>query len=158
MRKASQRWILVVAVTTNIALTSHAGIAATTAVPAPETLDQLMAAGRSAAPAITPQEAMKLLASGAAIAVDVREASEVAEGGKIGGAVVASRSHLEFTLDPASPRYNPALRKDKIILLYCASGKRATLAATTFKTMGYTDVRNLGGFKDWVAAGGPIEK
>ena len=101
---------------------------------------------------------MKLLASGAAIAVDVREASEVAEGGKIGGAVVASRSHLEFTLDPASPRYNPALRKDKDHPALLRFGKRATLAATTFKTMGYTDVRNLGGFKDWVAAGGPVEK
>ena len=158
MHNATRRRMLVLALTACLALTPHAGIAATTAGPAPETLDQMVAAGRSAAPAITPQEAMKLLASGAAIAVDVREASEVAETGKIAGAVVASRSHLEFTLDPASPRYNPALRKDKIILLYCASGKRATLAATTFKTMGYTDVRNPGGFKDWVAAGGSIEK
>jgi rhodanese-related sulfurtransferase len=32
------------------------------------------------------------------------------------------------------------------------------LAGKTLKEMGYRDVRNLGGFKDWVAGGGAVEK
>ena len=30
--------------------------------------------------------------------------------------------------------------------------------ALMMKEMGYADVRNLGGFKDWVAAGGAVEQ
>ena len=32
-----------------------------------------------------------------------------------------------------------------------------SLAGKTLKDMGYTDVRNLGGFKDWVEGGGAVE-
>jgi rhodanese-related sulfurtransferase len=41
--------------------------------------------------------------------------------------------------------------------VYCGSGGRAALSGKTLQDLGYEDVRNLGGFKDWVAAGGEIE-
>ena len=43
------------------------------------------------------------------------------------------------------------------ILVYCAAGARAALAAKTLMDIGYKDVFNLGGFKEWVESGGEIE-
>ena len=117
----------------------------------------LMEAGRTAAPSITPAEAKVRLAAGTAIAVDVRDDSEVAESGKVTGALCTPRGHLEAKIDPASPGFVAGLDPKKTILVYCRSGGRATLAAKTFKDMGYPDVRILGGFDDWVAAGGAVE-
>lgn len=122
------------------------------------TLKQMMAAGTAAAPAIAPAEAMAMIEAGTAIAVDLREDSEVAVSGKIKGAICAPRSRLEGIIDPASPGFAAALDPRKLILLYCRSGGRATLASTTFNAMGYLHLRNLGGFDDWVSAGGSIEK
>jgi rhodanese-related sulfurtransferase len=124
----------------------------------PTTLAEMMAAGRTAAPAISHAEARALLDSGDAIAVDVRTEAEITASGRVAGAIHADRSHLEFKADQQSPAYDPAFRKDKIIIVYCGSGGRATLAGKTLVDMGYTKVRNLGGFKDWVAAGGAVGK
>jgi rhodanese-related sulfurtransferase len=44
------------------------------------------------------------------------------------------------------------------VLLYCASGGRSALAGKTLKDLGYNDVRNLGGFKDWLESGGAVDK
>jgi rhodanese-related sulfurtransferase len=44
------------------------------------------------------------------------------------------------------------------VILHCASGGRAALAGKLFKDIGYERVYNLGGFKDWVEAGGKVEK
>jgi len=61
--------------------------------------------------------------------VDVRDAPELAAGGKLKGAVNASRGMLEFRADPESPYYNPSFQKDKTVLVYCGSGGRAALSA-----------------------------
>ena len=122
------------------------------------TFMDMMAAGRAAAPGMAPAEAMKLLAAGTAIAVDVRDGSEVAASGKVKGAIHVPRGHIEAMIDPASPYFVPGLDPGKTILTYCRTGGRAALAGKTFKDMGYPDVRNLGGFDDWVAAGGAVEK
>jgi rhodanese-related sulfurtransferase len=89
--------------------------------------------------------------------VDVRDGTEVAASGKAKGAVAVARGSLESRADPGSPNHNPAFRKDRPIILYCAGGGRAALAGKTLRDLGFTDVRNLGGFKDWVAGGGAIE-
>jgi rhodanese-related sulfurtransferase len=44
------------------------------------------------------------------------------------------------------------------VLVYCASGGRSALAGKTLQNFGYKDVRNLGGFKEWVDFGGAVEK
>jgi rhodanese-related sulfurtransferase len=64
---------------------------------------------------------------------------------------------LEFRADPDSPYHNPDFRKDKVVLLHCASGGRSALAGKVLKDMGYTQVYNIGGFKDLAAAGLEVE-
>lgn len=121
-------------------------------------MKEMMAAANAAVPKISGAEARDAVAGGNALLVDVRDGTEVAASGKAAGAVHVSRGMLEFQADPESPAFNRAFDKDKTLLVYCASGGRAALAGKTLKDMGYGDVRNLGGFKDWVEAGGEVEK
>ena len=46
----------------------------------------------------------------------------------------------------------------KTVVAYCASGGRSALVGKTLKDMGYNNVKNLGGFKGWLDAGGEVEK
>jgi rhodanese-related sulfurtransferase len=121
------------------------------------TVNDMLAAARAVVPAITPAEAMELVRSKDALLVDVRDGTEVAASGKAEGAVAVSRGLLEFRADPSSSTRDPAFRTDRPVILYCGSGARAALAGKMLHELGYTDVRNLGGFKDWVAAGGAVE-
>lgn len=121
------------------------------------TVKDLMAAANAAVPKITPEEARTLMAAGALV-VDVRDAPEVEKSGKVAGAVHVSRGMLEFRADPASPYHDKAFSKDKTVIVYCASGGRSALAGKTLKDMGYTDVRNLGAFKDWAEGGGAVDR
>ena len=121
------------------------------------TLAEMMDAGRAAAPKIGVAEAMKLLASGEALAVDVRAGSETEETGMVCGAVNVPRERIEFKADPDSPNHDPALTRDKLILVYCHSGGRATLAGKTFNDMGYK-VRLIGGLQEWIDAGGALDR
>ena len=116
----------------------------------------LLAAANASVPKISPEEARDLIAKGALV-VDVRDGTEVAQG-KVKGAVHAQRGLIEFKADPEMPSHDPAFRKDRTVIVYCASGGRSALAGKTLQDMGYTDVRNLGGFKGWVDAGGEVEK
>jgi rhodanese-related sulfurtransferase len=122
------------------------------------TVKDLMSAARAAVPSVTPMAASELVRSGDALILDVRDGTEVAASGKIKGAVAISRGMLEFRADPAVPTHEPALRKERPVLLYCGSGGRAALAGKTLLDMGFKDVRNLGGFKDLVDAGWPVER
>jgi len=91
------------------------------------------------------------------IFVDVREGGEWALG-HIPSAVHAPRGHLEFLADPEFPRHNAALVQDKMLVLYCASGGRSTLAAKTLHDMGFPRACSLvGGLAAWREADGPIE-
>jgi rhodanese-related sulfurtransferase len=124
----------------------------------PLTVKDMMAAARAVVPAITPQEAAALAQSGKALIVDVLDGTEVQASGKVKGALHVSRGLLEFKADPESPMYDPKFQKDKTIIVYCASGGRSALAGKTLKDMGYGDVRNFGGFQDWLGSGGAVEK
>ena len=79
--------------------------------------------------------------------IDVREPGEVQESGMISGAHNIPRGLLEFQLKPTE-----GFPADTPILVYCAVGARAALAGATLKELGFTNVKNLGGFKDWQAA------
>ena|SRR5271166_5443408 len=117
----------------------------------------LLSAARAAVPAITPAEAAVLVANSKALVIDVRDGTEVAASGKVRGALAISRGLLEFRADPDLPTHHPALRKDRPLILYCGSGGRAALAGKTLVDMGFTDVRNVGGFKDLLDAGWAVE-
>jgi rhodanese-related sulfurtransferase len=123
----------------------------------PTSVKDMLAAARAAVPAITPAEAADLVKTASALIVDVRDGTEVAASGKIKGALAVSRGLLEFKADPGFPTHDPALRKDRPMILYCGSGGRAAFAGKTLFDMGFTEVRNVGGFKDLVAAGWPVE-
>jgi rhodanese-related sulfurtransferase len=123
----------------------------------PTTVKDLMSAARAAVPSIAPAEAMDLVRNKDAVLVDVRDGTELAASGKIKGALAISRGMLEFKADPALPTYEPSLRKDRPVIVYCASGGRSALAGKTLLDMGFSDVRNAGGFKDLAAAGLPTE-
>jgi rhodanese-related sulfurtransferase len=124
----------------------------------PNTVKDMLAAARATVPAVTPFEAADLVAKSDALIVDVRDGTEVAASGKVKGALAVSRGLLEFRADPDLPTHDPALRKDRPIILYCGSGGRAALAGKTLLDMGFRDVRNVGGFKGLVDAGWEVEK
>jgi rhodanese-related sulfurtransferase len=109
-------------------------------------------------PSISPEELKGMLGHEMVLVVDVRDAPELADTGKVQGALNVSRGMLEFRADEATSYHNKAFSKDKTIVLYCASGGRSALGGKALMELGYQSVRNLGAFKDWVAAGGAIEK
>ncbi len=121
------------------------------------TYKDMVAAANAVVPAVTAAEAASLVETAGAVIVDVRDGTEVKASGKAKGALAIPRGSLESRADPESANHNPALRKDRPVILYCAGGGRAALAGKTLREMGYSDVRNLGGFKDWVAGGGAVE-
>ena len=122
------------------------------------TVRQMMEAANAAVPRITPAQARDMMAKGNTLVVDVRDAPEVAQSGKVAGAVHVSRGMLEFRADPASPMHDKAFDKSKTIVAYCASGGRSALAGKLLKDLGYASVYNLGGFKEWADAGGAIDR
>jgi rhodanese-related sulfurtransferase len=99
-------------------------------------------------PPISPEEAKVLIARGDAIVVDVREAYEVARTGKVAGAL-----HV-----PSGEIASRDFDRDKALILYCAAGERSDISGRILKSRGYPTVYNLGGFRDWLASGGAIEK
>lgn len=101
--------------------------------------------------------AERLISEQDALVVDVRDAPEVERSGRIAGAVNVSRGMLEFRADEASKYHDAAFRKDRPVIVYCASGGRSALAGKTLQEMGYDRVYNLGAFPDWAAAGGATE-
>ena len=119
---------------------------------------EMMEAANAAVPRISAAQARDMIAKGDALVVDVRDAPEVAQSGKVAGAVHVSRGMLEFRADPQLPSHDKNFAKDKAVILYCGSGGRAALAGKLLKDLGYERVYNLGGFKDWADAGGAVEK
>lgn len=117
-----------------------------------------VADAKAVVPAIGADEVKGMLGRDDVLIVDVRDGTEVAASGKVKGAVHASRGVIEFQADPSSPMHKPEFSTDKTVIVYCASGGRSALAGKSLKDLGYTDVRNLGGFAGWVEAGGEVEK
>ena len=121
-------------------------------------IKELLAAANAAVPRITPAEAQRMIASGGAIVVDVRDAPEVEKSGKVAGALHVSRGMLEFRADPDSPYHDKHFSRDRPVIVYCASGGRSALSGKALKDLGYAEVYNLGAFNDWVSNGGDIDR
>src|ERR671923_1076557 len=119
---------------------------------------QMMEAANATVPRITPAQAREMMAKGNTLVIDVRDAPEVEKSGKVAMAMHVSRGMLEFRADPETPYHDKNFTKDETVILYCASGGRSALGGKVLKEMGYTKVHNLGAFKDWVEAGGAIDK
>jgi len=121
----------------------------------PAKVKDLVEAAKSVVPGISPEEARKKIAEGALL-LDVRDGTELSATGRAAGAHHIPRGMLEFRADPDSPLHDEELRPDRPVVLYCAAGGRAALAGQTLMEMGYAEVYNLGGFKDWKEAGAPV--
>lgn len=122
-----------------------------------KSVQELIAEAKTVVPSISPKEASALAEQGDVLIVDVREPAELEASGKAAGALHVPRGMLEFKADPTSAYHDAAFAPDKTVVLYCGSGGRAALAGKVLLDLGYRDVRNLGGFKDWADAGLPVE-
>ena len=85
---------------------------------------------------ITAADAIRLLDTGKAVAVDVREPDEYAVG-HIPGAKVIDRA-AEVLPD-----------KNALWLVYCRTGRRSADAVQKLEALGYTHLRDLGGILSW---------
>jgi rhodanese-related sulfurtransferase len=100
---------------------------------------------------VTTEEAAEMMStSGDILLLDVREPGEVAEG-HIPNALNVPRGLLEAKADLAYPHREPKLAdRHQPIVVYCASGVRSLLAASTLQEMGFTAVKSMsGGFVAW---------
>ncbi len=123
----------------------------------PVTLKDLMAAADAAVDKIDTAAAQALIDEGGLL-LDVRDAPELEKMGRADGSHHIPRGMLEFRADPASPFHDPQMQRERPIVLYCASGGRAALAGKLLRDMGYDRVYNIGGFKDWIEAGGAVDE
>ena len=106
---------------------------------------------------LSPEQLRDELKDPKVVLVDIREAEELAQNGKIQGSVHAPRGMLEFYADPSLPYHKPEFDEQKRIVLHCASGGRSALAAKTLKEMGYSNIAHLdGGLKAWKEKGMPV--
>jgi uncharacterized membrane protein YfcA/rhodanese-related sulfurtransferase len=102
-------------------------------------------------PRLTPAEtAAYLRAMPEAQILDVRRPAEVALSGRLEGALV-----LDVTAPGFEGRALDALRPDRPVVVYCRSGARAGRAAERLAALGFSDLRNAGGFDALQAAGLP---
>lgn len=92
---------------------------------------------------ITAEEAKKIMDSGEEhIILDTREQDEFDEG-HIPGAILIPYTEIENEAEEMLPD------KDKLILVYCRSGRRSKIAAESLAKLGYTNIKEFGGIIDW---------
>ncbi|WP_417454513.1 rhodanese-like domain-containing protein [Kiloniella sp.] len=118
---------------------------------------EIVANAKAEVPTISPAGLMEVLGQSNVVVIDVRDAQELKATGVVPGAINISRGMLEFKADPTTPMHQKELTRDKMVVLYCASGGRSALSGKVLMDMGYDNVRNLGAIKDWVDAGGETE-
>ena len=117
----------------------------------------LVMAAISNVPAISAEDALKLVNSPDHVFVDLRDGTEQTKTGIIEGAIASSRGMMEFHIDPDSPVHKPEFNQDETYVFYCASGGRSALAAIVAMDMGLSPVVNLaGGVSAWRKAGGTL--
>ena len=92
---------------------------------------------------ITAYEAKKIMDSGEEhIILDTREQDEYDEG-HIPNAILIPYTEIENKAEEM------LTDKDKLILVYCRSGRRSKIASESLAKLGYTNVKEFGGIIDW---------
>ncbi|WP_418667252.1 rhodanese-like domain-containing protein [Allofournierella sp.] len=91
---------------------------------------------------ITAEEAKQRMDEGGVTVVDVRTEEEYREG-HIPGAVLVPNE----TIGSEPPEALPDL--DAVLLVHCRTGVRSKQAANKLVEMGYTQVYDFGGIRDW---------
>lgn len=91
---------------------------------------------------ITSEEAKEEMNNNDVIILDVRTEEEY-NSGHIENSVLIPIDDLEYKAEEG------LTNKEQKILVYCRSGNRSKKAADLLVEMGYTNVYNFGGIKDW---------
>ena len=105
-------------------------------------------------PKLLPSGAKNLLQEGAVL-LDVREVDELTDG-MAKGALSLPLSSVEAR-DPNYTHFLDSTPKEKPLIIYCKSGRRAEKVAQRLSELGYTTY-NMGGFQDWKSARMPITR
>lgn len=121
------------------------------------TVAELVANASRSLVSITPQGVRDGVAAGAVL-VDIREEDELRIVGWIRDSVWAPRGMLEFWADPSDRRHRVEFDPRRSLILYCSTGERSALAASSLRSLGYRDLRRLaGGIEAWKRDGLPVE-
>ena len=122
-----------------------------------KTLDALLEIANKEIKRLDFTESLNLIKKKESVIIDVREESEVLNHGLIKDAIHIPRGLIEFKLSQNSIN-NPAnINADTNLLIYCVGGYRSALAAKTLLDLGFKNVFNLGGYQEWIDAGGDIQ-
>lgn len=125
-----------------------------------KTMKDLVAAAQGNVAQVAPADALAAQQSDALI-LDVREPAELQSDGAVADALHIPRGVLESKADPSTGSGDQVLTErhggNSRVLVLCASGARATLAADTLRTMGYDAAVITGGMKAWKAANLPTK-
>lgn len=105
-------------------------------------------------PVVNAPDVVARVGRGEMLLVDVREPSEF-RGAHAVGAENIPAGQVAQKLRPGSAGC-PAPNTATPVALYCASGARSGAAARQLRQMGYTEVVNLGGLRDWQRGGGAV--
>ena len=113
-----------------------------------KTAQTIVAEALSDVKTISPSEALELSNKNDCNLIDIRDAVELQNLGRIENSFHISRGLLEFSIHPDSPFFqNNNLDLNKEIVLFCAAGGRSALLAKTLKEMGFKKVSHVdGGF------------
>ena len=97
---------------------------------------------------INADEAFEMVKKNNCNLIDIRDAHELANTGKVENSVHITRGMLEIYLDPNSALFQKGiLDQNKEMVLFCAGGVRSALAVKALKVMGYEKISHIeGGF------------
>ena len=120
----------------------------------------LVAEALSEVKTISPSEALELSKENKCNLIDIRDAVELQNLGRIENSFHISRGLLEFSIHPDSAYVqNKNLDLNKELVLFCAAGGRSALAAKTLKEMGFKNVSHVeGGFGNMSNSGFKVIK
>tara|TARA_B100001758_G_scaffold78165_1_gene66157 strand:+ start:739 stop:1125 length:387 start_codon:yes stop_codon:yes gene_type:complete len=109
---------------------------------------------------ISPTEALELSNKNECNLIDIRDAVELQNLGRIENSFHISRGLLEFSIHPDSAFVqNNNLDLNKELVLFCAAGGRSALAAKTLNEMGFKKVSHVeGGFGSMSNSGFKVVK
>ena len=99
---------------------------------------------------INADEAYKMVDENNCNLIDIRDALELKNTGKVENSVHITRGMLEIYLDPNSVLFQQGvLDQNKEMVLFCAGGIRSALAVKSLKNMGYKKISHIeGGFSE----------
>ena len=97
---------------------------------------------------INVDEALEMVEDNNCNLIDIRDARELENTGKVENSVHVPRGVLEIYMDPNSALFKQGvLDQNKEMVLFCAGGLRSALAVKALKNMGYEKISHIeGGF------------